>query len=77
MSYVSDPIRFAISVTPNDDNDIGPFRAIYVATSGDVEVMMAGDRSVVLFEGLPVGWHPIQGVRIMLNTSASSIIAGW
>lgn len=77
MSYVSDPIRFAISVTPNDDNDIGPFRALYIGVTGDVEVMMAGDRTQITFLNVAVGWHPIQGVRVMETTTASEIIAGW
>lgn len=78
MSYVSDPVKFAVSVTPSDATNIGPFRAIYVGGTGDVAVKMLGDGANVTFSNLAVGWHPIQGTRILATgTSATDIVAGW
>jgi len=78
MSYVSDPIKFAVAVTPADNTDIGPFRAIYVGGTGDVAIKMYGNGATVTFANLAVGWHPIQGTRILATgTGATDIIAGW
>ena len=78
MSYVSDPIKFAVVVTPSDSDTIGPFRCLYVGTSGDVAVRMYGGQNSVTFPNLAVGWHPIQGDQVLsTGTTASGIRAGW
>ena len=78
MSNVSDPIKFAAAVTPSDSDLIGPFRALYVGVTGNVAVRMLGGQNNVTFSNLAVGWHPIQGDKVLsAGTTASSIIAGW
>ena len=78
MSHVSDPIRFAVAVTPSDATVLTPFRCLYVGTAGDVAVRMAGGQTNVTFPNLAVGWHPIQGDMVLnTGTTASDIIAGW
>ena len=76
--YISAPIAFAAAVTPNDATPVGPTRAIYVGTTGNLTVRMYGDsNSVVTFNNVPVGWHSIQCDRVMAATTAGNIVAGW
>jgi hypothetical protein len=78
MSNTSDPIKFALAVTPNDTNVLTPFRCLYVGVSGDVAVRMYGGGNNITFTGLAVGWHPIQGDKVLATgTTASDIVAGW
>lgn len=78
MSYVSDPVKFAVAVTPSDSDTIGPFRALYVGVTGNVAVRMYGGQNNVTFTNLAVGWHPIQGDKVLsTGTTASDIKAGW
>lgn len=78
MSNVSDPVKFGLVVTPDDNTDIGPFRAVYVGGTGDVAVKMYGDGANITWPNLAVGWHPIQGTRILATgTGATDIVVGW
>lgn len=67
------------SITPNNDVAlIQTTRAIYIGTSGNVNVEMIGfeDANVdILFENVPVGILPIRVSRIYSsNTTATGLI---
>lgn len=68
----------AVTVTPDDDVDINA-RALWVGSTGDLEVVMAGetDPSVtVIFANVGQGqWMPIQVRRVMESSTAGDIIA--
>lgn len=75
------PVVFAAAVTTSDTTDLtNVTTAIYVGTSGNMQVTMMGQAagSNVLFSALPVGWHPIRASRIWAtNTTAANIVACW
>jgi hypothetical protein len=72
------PINHAVVVVPNDGADLAfVTTAIYVGTSGNMQVTTLGGETVQ-FLTMPVGWHPIRATRIWAtNTSALGIVAGW
>lgn len=65
----------AALVTPSDATVIPVCRALFVGTSGNLNVHMA-DGQTVLFSNVPAGIFPIQ-VDMVLSTSttASNIVA--
>lgn len=78
MSYVSDPGKFAVAVTPSDATVLTPTRALYIGSTGALTVKMAGDGAIVAFAAVPVGIFPIQVTQVRATgTVASSIVALW
>jgi hypothetical protein len=75
------PINEAATVTPSDTTvlgDINGFRCLYVGVAGDLVVTLAGPGNTLMtFPNAPVGWHPINGIKVMAATAASGIVAGW
>ncbi len=73
------PIGSARLVVFNDEDDLpdGPCRAIWVDTSGDLEVILAGDRQAVVFGAVPEKTIiPLACKRILSgNTTASNVFA--
>lgn len=69
------PIQSAESVTPHNSNTIGPYRALWVGVTGDVEVIHVGDTDPVTYTNVPVGWYPwaVKVVRAA-NTTADEIV---
>lgn len=66
------------AVTPHDSNfiraDEGPVKSLYIGTTGDLVVVMAGG-SQVTFQNVPVGVLPIQVLKVLsTGTSASDIV---
>jgi len=87
MGYRSDSTPFFVSVTPSDDSDVTAptrlstpekclgFRALYIGVSGDV-VVPNSDGTDVTFYSVPVGFLPVQGLRVKsTGTTASGIVA--
>ena len=71
------PAVTAVAITPADGANLAvtPTRAIYVGTTGNLNVDMA-DGSTVLFSSVPVGMFPIQVVRVRsTSTTASNLVA--
>ena len=76
----SAPARFAAAVTPSDSTDLSfVSRGLYVGTTGDVTVIMAGNGATVTFPSVPSGWVlPIAVSRVNATlTTASGIRALW
>lgn len=88
----SDQARLAFAVTPSDTLDLPDpanaaptpnyAKALYIGVSGDVTVIMAGDKSnagqgtAVKFTAHPIGYLPGQVRRVLATgTTASSILA--
>jgi hypothetical protein len=77
------PARNATFVgTPADDTtDLTTYaKALYIGVSGDVTIVLAGDRSTngvgVLFKAVPVGILAVQVRRILATgTTATNIVA--
>lgn len=72
--------KSAKSVTPDDSNDldIAPTKAVYVGSSGDLEVTFEAmeDGDSIVLTSMPVGVHKLSVKRILsTNTTASSIVA--
>lgn len=77
VSRETSPAAGASAVTPSDTTTFDPpGRGVWVGTTGNLAVRMAGDQSVVTFVGVPAGYLlPIAVDRIMsANTTATSII---
>lgn len=66
----------AAAVTTSDATVIPVCRALYVGTTGDLNVRMAQSAATVLFKTVPVGIFPIQVDQVMAtSTTASNIVA--
>jgi len=74
-----DPARFALAVTPDDNNLLEyTSRSLYIGNEGDIEVMMSGMNNTIIFKNVPVGILPIQVNQVMASgTTASNIISLW
>jgi len=68
------PAQGAVAVTPSDSTVLEPTRGIYVGVSGDLVVTTIGGQ-LVTFKAAPVGYHPIQAVKIMAATGATNLLA--
>jgi len=77
--YSVGPIGGARAVVPSDSSNLpdGPCRAIWVGVSGDVEVILAGDSSAIVFGSVPANTIiPLACRRILdTNTTATTILA--
>jgi len=62
----------AVSITPSDATVFPVSRALYVGTSGNINVRMA-DGQTTLFSNVPVGIFPIQ-VDQVLSTSTTALL---
>jgi len=64
------------TVTPSDSTVYDPpSRAVYVGTTGDLAVRMAGDQSTPTFTGVPAGFHPLCVDKVLsTGTAASNIV---
>ena len=75
----SAPARRAEAVTPSDaDNLTTPAKALYAGVAGNVRVVPVASPggAAVTFFSHPVGYLPIQCVRVMATgTTAGSIVA--
>lgn len=78
ISGLDAPAYVAYSVTPNDSTDLpnGDARALYIGSSGDVEVITSGATTVV-FKNVPTGFVlPVRVSRVKAaNTTATFIVA--
>lgn len=72
------PARNAAAVTPGATALTNVARALYVGTSGDVEVTMKGGGDVV-FNSVPAGFVlPVVVTHVLSgSTTASNIVALW
>ncbi len=79
MGGLESPAREAVAVVPSDVDDLAvTTRSIYVGTSGDVAVHMAGDTVPVVFRSVPVGVLPVRADRVLLTgTTAGDLVALW
>jgi len=71
------PALSAHAVTPDDDNDLtaGNASALYIGTSGDVNVITVGGTTAT-FVSHPVGYLPCRIQRVLsASTTASDILA--
>lgn len=71
------PAHGAYAVATSDSADLpnGVTRSLYIGSTGNINVIMA-DGMTVLFPNVPVGFAPLQVIRILTtNTTASNIIA--
>lgn len=68
--------RDAVTVTVSDATVIPVTRALYIGTSGNVAVRMAGSGASITFINVAVGVFPIQVDQVLSTaTTASNIIA--
>lgn len=75
--YGSAPAARAAAVTASDSADLtnGICRALYVGTTGNINVDMS-DGATVLFSNVPVGIFPIKAKRVRsTSTTASNLVA--
>jgi hypothetical protein len=75
--YPSDPARHAEEVTTSDTVDLAfTSRSLYIGTSGDVTVLMAGTGAQITFSSVPVGTLPVSVTRVLATgTTAQDIVA--
>lgn len=75
--YDTSPAAHALAVTASDSADLpsGVCRALYVGTTGNINVDMS-DGQTVLFSNVPVGIFPINAKRVRsTSTTAGNIVA--
>lgn len=77
MSYVSDPAKYAVAVTPSDVTVLTPTRGLYIGVAGDLEVRMAAQQNVITLQNVPIGLLPIQVDQVRAATAATDIVALW
>jgi len=65
----------AVAVTPNDSTELPVTRALFIGTSGDVEVVMADGQHVTFVNIANATMLPIQVQKVMALTTASDILA--
>ena len=75
-SSLTAPARFAVAVTPDDNNDLtNVARSLYIGTAGNVAVVTEGG-SAVTFTAVPVGVLAVMVSRVKsTGTTASNIVA--
>ena len=73
------PYCDAAAVVPNDAADLATLsRALYVGTTGDITVTMAGGEANVLIKAAPVGILPLRVSRVWATgTTATNLVALW
>lgn len=71
------PFRNAVNVIPSDTQELEEVsRAIYIATQGDLSVVMMDGATVVLGDLAPGALHPIRVRRVNVSgTTATGILA--
>lgn len=65
-----------VAITPADNTQIGPWRALYVGVTGNVTLCPLNSATVVTFEGVPAGTVlPVafQGVNAT-GTTATNLV---
>ena len=82
VTSASSPLNNVAVVTTNDSTDLSTVsRAIYLASAGNVSVIMARDSAPVTIAGLAVGvWHPLRVKRVRTTgttVTAGNILVGW
>ncbi len=60
-----DPLRNAFLITPSDSDEFHETRSLYLAVSGDVNVLFSDDTDPVLLVSLPAGWHPLSVIKVL------------
>lgn len=66
----------AVAVTPSDSTILPVTRALYIGTTGNLNVVMSDGSVAVLFSNVPVGIFPIQVKQVYsTSTTASTIVA--
>ena len=76
MSISTSDRNAEVIVKSDTVNLAEPSRALYIGTSGDVSVEMAGVGSAIIFVTVPVGILQIEVTRVnSTNTSASNMVA--
>lgn len=72
-----DSAEYAAEITPSDSTVLSPTpRGLYVGTTGDLEVTMAGDEADVTFKSVPAGAVlAVRVTKVKAATSASNIVA--
>lgn len=79
MTGLTAPAEHAVAITPNDGADLANnTRGIYLGSTGNLAVTMAGGEQIT-FVGLASGIiHPIRAKRIWATgTTAANIIGAW
>ena len=76
MSISTSDRNAEVIVKSDTVNFAEPSRALYIGTSGDISVEMAGVGSAIIFKTVPVGVLHIEVTRVnSTNTSASNMVA--
>ena len=75
-SGVTTPAAFGVEITPADADLEEYTRAIYVGSTGNLEVIMAGDEHVITLIGVLAGsLLPLRVKQIRAGTTATNIVA--
>ena len=85
VSHTGEPAVEARAVTPSDSTDLSITteaeperrypRGLYVGVTGNLSLMLLNDTAAVTFSNVPVGWFPVRVRKVMVATTASSIVA--
>lgn len=66
----------ATAVTTSDTL-ANAFSALYIGVTGDVTIVPAGQTTVVLFKGVPVGILPVSCSKVMQSGTTATNIVGF
>jgi len=72
------PAAHGFSITPDDANDLPHLtRMIYVGSSGNLVVILAGDDDPVTLPALQGNFIEVCARRVMTASSASALVGLW
>lgn len=76
QSIYEAPATRVVVITPDDDEDLADVpRALWIGSSGDLEVTAEGDASPVLIEGLTAGTLlPLRVKRVLESTTVDPLL---
>ncbi len=73
------PAQNLVTITPSNTVDIitnSFVKAIYVGTTGDINILAVGDTTPVLLKNVPVGILPISAQRIFATSTTATDLVG-
>lgn len=76
--FKTKPAVRAAAVTPSDSTVLNYPRSLYIGGGGDVVVLLRDDTTPVTFAGVGGGSIlPIEVTKVLVATTATSILALW
>lgn len=66
----------ATVIVPSDTVNQGPFSALYVGATGDIQAILNGMTTPVLFKAVPIGFFPVSVTRVFATLTTATTMLG-